>query len=427
MPHELTAIHSALHAAIARGTEAVLATIVRVGGSTYRRPGARMLLTRDGVRYGAISGGCLEKEVAKRAWWLTESSAALAIFDTRSGEEAVWEFGLGCQGVVNVLLERIAPPELPAHLHFVDMALQRTTSGVLARVFIAERLAGVKVGAALCFEGARLVAVDGIDHPELTQRILRDAREAHAAGRSRTCSYRLAGGAAAVFLEVIQPRLPLWIFGGGFDVLPLTVLASSLGWSVTVIDPRGGPAAAARFPHADRVLTRLADLPKPVCSTAAHSANSTRSADSAAALPVQTEVAAQPAAVLMTHNLADDLAVLRCLAQHELAYLGILGPRSRSDALVADLQAAGLADWWQRLTPRVHAPIGLDLGAETPEQIALAITAEILACRAGHVGGFLRDRAGPIHKPAADDADLRSAAPAATYAASARACPIQSD
>ncbi|MFO0838404.1 MAG: XdhC family protein [Phycisphaerae bacterium] len=409
---ELREILDGLRLARSRGSDAVLATVVRVSGSTYRRPGARMLITRDGVRVGAVSGGCLEQEVARRAWWLTDThDAALAVYDTRSSEEAAWEFGLGCQGVVQVLLERVPAATPTPHLAFIESHLTLRLPCVVARVIEAESgSAAVGDFVALGAPGASTGRseshaadsdftgeISNLADAELRRRIAIEAQHVWSTGISKSVNFPTQLGAVRVFVEYVAPPVSLLVCGAGYDALPVVKLAKQLGWDATLLDLRATTATPTRFTAADRILTSLGDLDR-----------------------IGSE-SRRAAAVVMTHNYADDLAILpKLLNAPQFAYIGLLGPRSRSDALLADVAASGVRLDESALA-RVYAPVGLAIGAETAEQIALAIAAEIQAALAGHKAGFLRDNPGPIHRPQ-DNSDEPIASEASGQSVS---CPIQ--
>ncbi len=291
----------------------MLATVVKTRGSSYRMPGARLLLTRGGKRAGSISGGCLEDDLVKRAWWYTEGGATLRRYDTTADGEIAADYGLGCSGIIHVALQRLTPGE-PSALD------------VLRQV-----------------RATREPAV--VTHPLQPE---------------------MQGG--EVFVEQVAPPLRLLLCGAGDDAMPLCRLAEFLGWQVLVYDGRAHYARAARFPMAAQVtVTDRDDLPT---------------------FPVDDWTVA----ALMTHSHAQDLAFLRALNPLRLPYLGILGPQKRTAQLLAEV---GLHD--AAVAPTLHSPMGLDIGADGPEQIALAVVAEIQATMNGRNGGQLRQRTGAIH------------------------------
>ena len=328
---ELTAILGAL--AAQRGTPAVLATLVGVEGSSYRRPGARLLCLADGSRLGSISGGCLEEDLLEQARGVLDSGAARTVtYDTTAENDLVWGVGQGCQGVVRIFLERL-PADSPVWVETLRAQLAARRAVPLAVHHGGPAPTGTQLTAAL---------------PASVPR-------------------------AEVFLETIPVPPALVIFGAGDDAQPLAALAKTLGWHITVADARAAYATPSRFPSAAALIVAPA-----------------------AELAARADPGAGDFAVILTHRYADDLELLRRLLPHPLAYLGLLGPRKRTDRLLAQLRAEGLAPTGEMLA-KLHAPVGLDLGGRTPETVALAILAEVQARRSGCAPGFLRDRPGPIH------------------------------
>lgn len=355
------------------GGQGVLATVVKVEGSSYRRPGARMLIDADGGHVGTLSGGCLEGHLVKRAWWLTEREPAVVCrYDTAADEDAQWSFGLGCDGAIHVLLERLDGCASNSLLAAIGSA-QRQMRATGAAVVIAQQGTAVKVGARRVHlpEGQH---DGGFGDHALMARVDTDLADVIECGRSAHRRYALArGGAVEVFLECFAPPPRLVVFGAGHDAVPLVRLAKRLGWHVTVADGRPHFARPDRFPEADRVCATTADDPLAGC-----------------------DVSSQCAVVVMTHSVEQDRGLLRRLLPLGLPYLGQLGPRTRTDRLIDELASAGAIDP-QLGRATLHYPVGLDIGADNAEEIALAVIAEITAVRAGRSGGMLRRREGTLH------------------------------
>jgi xanthine dehydrogenase accessory factor len=351
---------AAFSAAQASGGVCVLVTVVGTRGSSYRSPGARMLILPDGSRIGAVSGGCLEGELCRRAhWWTSESPAVLKTFDTSTQEDNEG-FGLGCGGGIDLLLERISGAGIADATHPL-LAQQRVTesreAAALAVVVEATTTSGLRVG-------ERFALDDVQQYPEVTG-LLRRCIEI---GYSFTAELRegaLAG--CRVFLEWLTPPVQLVVCGAGTDAQPVVAQAAGLGWSVVVLDQRADFARESRFPEAARVIV----------------------AKDAAAL-VGLPLDGRTAAIVMSHSFAQDTFFLESLLTQPLGYLGVLGSRRRTLDLLARLGR-------DTMPPALHAPAGLDIGAETPEQIALSILSEIQATFARRAGGALRDRDGSIH------------------------------
>jgi xanthine dehydrogenase accessory factor len=366
---ELRAVLDSAARLVGDGEEGVLATVVKVEGSTYRRPGARLLVNRSGEWVGGISGGCLEGDLVRKAWWRTENGPVVVTYDSTADDETAWQFGLGCNGIVHVLLERLTRDNDP--LALPRQCLRRDEPGVLATVFRADPGTGVAVGERLAV-GADGEIADDFGASELGDRLRIEAAECLSRGCSRVGIIPLPVGEVEVFIEVIRPPLRLVVFGAGFDAVPLVRAAKALGWRVTVVDRRPAFARQPAFALADEVIV----APREACG--------------------QLRLDARTAAVVMNHNFPDDLAALATLLPSAVRYVGVLGPRARTEKLLAEVARdfVPAADQFARL----HAPVGLDIGADTPEEIAVAVVAQIVAELSGHDGGNLRDRAGPIHR-----------------------------
>ncbi len=332
-----------------QGEPAVLATVVAVEGSAYRREGARLLVERDGRLTGVLSGGCLERDLAERAAAVFEHRApTLAVYDLRAPDEALWGLGLGCGGKVTLLLEPLLPAEgadspLAAH---VRVAATRTPEA-LATVFATAGAANpLRVGDR--FSDRPGLAPSGLD-PRIHETLVA------ARGGARPFSTRIpvADGASDLLCEHLTPPPRLAIVGAGRDAVPLARLARELGWESVVADPRPTDAAAARFTG---FATYVDGGPR--------------------TLVERLRIDAWTALVVMTHNYLDDLAALAELLPCASAYLGLLGPAARRDRLLSDLAMQGVTPAPADLA-RLHAPAGLDLGGRSPDEVALAIVAEI--------------------------------------------------
>jgi xanthine dehydrogenase accessory factor len=342
------------------GEPAVLATVVKTGGSSYRLPGARLLITKAGQRAGSISGGCLEDDLVKRAWWLTENGPVVRKYDTTPEGEIGSGFGLGCNGIIHVLLERLEPDQ-ETILDFIEDVRSRREQAGIAHCIQPPDSAGQR----LTWDQNR-ISSNNIRSREVRAWLEQEIQTAVAAEDSRTVQL----DRTEAFLETVSPPIRLLVYGAGEDAVPVTALAKFLGWKVSVFDGRAHYAKREKFPTADEVVVRQAG-------------------DEAAG-----EVDPWTVAILMTHSYSQDLEVLRQLAAKPPRYLGILGPRKRSIQLLAD---AGIAP--DELGPALHTPMGLDIGADGPEQVALAVVAEIQGALNGRKGGPLREREGSIHAP----------------------------
>jgi xanthine dehydrogenase accessory factor len=337
----------------------VLVTVVGTRGSSYRSPGARMLILPDGSRIGAVSGGCLEGELCRRAhWWTSASPAVIKTFDTSTQEDSEG-FGLGCGGGIDLLLERLdrnSASETHPLLAQQRVNEARDPSALAVLVHATE-------GCSLHI-GERFALENTLDHPEIAALLRRCIK----LGYSFTQELREGPFAGCrFFVESLTPPVQLLVCGAGTDAQPVVAQAAALGWSVIVMDQRADFARAPRFPEAERVLV-------------------TKDAAAFDALHLDMRTAA----IMMSHSFAQDTFFLETLLPRPFGYIGVLGSRQRTLDLLARLGR-------DAMPPSLHAPAGLDIGAETPEQIALSILSEIQAAFTGRPGTALRERDGSIH------------------------------
>ncbi len=354
MMSEMESILNLAALASVRAEDVCLVSVVGVEGSSYRKPGARMLLTRGGLRAGTISGGCLEAEVSKKAWWLTENGASLQRYASFFDEDSGVAYGLGCGGTVILLLER--GPAAMAVLAALRLSVEQRQPAVVITE-LTESLPGTRL--VMNAAGELLYAAPDWSESQLA-RIVRLAHETLSGG-TRNISIAVAGALVdapdiPLFCERIAPPPALWIFGAGDDVQPLVEFAYDLGWHITVADGRSHLARKERFPHAQRVLIVSPD-------------------DSATLIG---EIGATDAVVLMTHSYEQDRTLLARLLPREPGYLGILGPRSRTLHILKQLTGTGaLPMTLDEAVARLYSPVGLDISAHTPAAIALSIAAEV--------------------------------------------------
>lgn len=371
--NELQAILNAFEESQHNRETAFLATLVNVKGSSYRLPGARMLMTNTGRIVGSISGGCLDKDLLERAKQGIDSGKPIVVkYDTTVDEDIVWGLGLGCNGVVQVLIERLDGDRPFNPMTFLSKCLRDRQLGVLATVFGVEGSVNTNIGTRLTFNSDDSTMFD-IVNPHLVRAIAADVQHAFSTQQSTVNKYKLATGSVDVFVEVIQPPTPVIIFGAGRDAVPVVNFAKALGWHVTIVDCLAREETRNRFPIADSViLTRPEAVREQIC------------------------LSDRTVAVIMTHNYLHDIELLKILLPSPVCYLGILGAKHRTERLFQDILAAGIV-YTETQFQRLHRPVGLDIGADTPEEIALSIVAEIQAVLKKRSGGFLRDRQGSIH------------------------------
>jgi len=356
----------------ADGGQAVLATVVDAKGSSYRLPGARMLIDESGRSIGTVSGGCLEADVLEHAKKVLQTGRPTVItYDTTQNDDSVFGLGMGCRGVIRVLLE---PAQNNQSLEFLRNCIEQRIIGAMAILIDAPEdfpnAVGTKIFARSNGNGKPTLEANNFLADGLLPRVSVDLRGALTEQSSRARIYETDNGVFEFFLETVAPPVSLLLFGAGYDALPLVGFAGNLGWRVSVVDHRAGWATAERFPEADQVIvSRVGDLPE----TLFGDKNSV--------------------AVLMTHNYEHDREILPRLLNSSVRYIGVLGPKKRTERLLADIGG----NFSESQLAKLYAPVGLDIGAEAPEQIALAITAEIQGVLENRPGGFLRERSGGIH------------------------------
>jgi xanthine/CO dehydrogenase XdhC/CoxF family maturation factor len=329
----------------AAGRALALGVLVHTAGSTYRKPGALILIAANGDYAGLISGGCLESDLREHARTVIETGTPGSVrYDLRGGDELLWGLGLGCEGAMQILLLRVAAEngwQPLAHLAAALEAYRPTAIGVVVESARADLAPG------------SLALPAEAQHPGATSPLLMSPAVQAALARA------IAGRQAewlddpSCKLFVVPLSLPprILLLGAGPDAAPVVDLAMRLDWKVTLVDHRAAYAVAAHFPSAERVI-----LAQPT--------------ELASAL----ELSGFCAVVVMSHHLPSDLAYLRVLAASCVPYVGLLGPAVRREKLMADLGPDAAA-----LRARLHAPVGLQLGGRSPESIALAIVAQLHA------------------------------------------------
>ena len=351
-----------------RQRKAALATVIKVHGSSYRSPGARMLITDDGRWVGSISGGCLEGDALRKARQvMTDNQAMTVTYDTREESNQNLGIGLGCNGVIDVLIEPVIPGAASNPVTLFEGFLQTQQPLALGTIFLPMHHAGKKL----------LVDAAGKAHNPasegLPDALHKDLATIFETRKSETRRYTLQGDEMHIFLELVQPVVKLILFGAGFDARPVSQLGKSLGWEVEVTDECVAHIAPVFFPDADKLSLCQREF-------------------------VERDFVITPytACVLMSHNYEYDRDVLRTLLSKDTPYIGILGPRKRFDRMLDEFRHEGIALSGDQMS-KIHSPIGLDIGAEAPDEIAVSIIAEIQSVFANRSGGFLKYRQGPIH------------------------------
>lgn len=356
-------------ARFAAGEKAILATVVDVVGSGYRRPGARMLIDENGYSVGTVSGGCLEADVLERAKKVLRTGDPVVItYDTTKDENSVFGLSMGCRGIVRILLESF---EGGNFLHEVlQSSVENRARQCIATVVSASGEGNV--GRRAVFNRTKEFQLE--DTPEIfgnDDDLKTDVREFfERGGAAEMRSYKIGETEFEIFFENVNPPVNLLLFGAGYDALPLIRFAKEIGWRVTAIDHRAAFASRERLPEADKIIVAPSeDLADEI---------------------FQDE---NSIAVIMTHNYERDRNILRRLLGSKCLYVGALGPKKRTEKLLEEIGE----NFSPAQLEKLHAPIGLDIGADTPETIALAIVAEIESVLKNRHGGFLRERRGSIY------------------------------
>jgi xanthine/CO dehydrogenase XdhC/CoxF family maturation factor len=327
------------------GMRAALCTVIRVRGSVYRREGAKLLVADDGTTTGNVSGGCLEQDVREVALQVIQSGRAEVRRYCSSDDITSWDLGLGCDGEVEVLIEP-APEPRPRERALLEERIPFAIVRVLPT-------------------GPRgLVTAESIEGTLDAEAVVR-ARDLLLTGRSAVEDVN----GCSIFIESLIPPPQLVVFGAGDDARPLAQLAADAGFRVVVTDKRPAYLTVERFPAAADLVGQCLALD-------------------------ETEYA-----VVMTHNFAHDQEFVRLLLASPVPYIGILGPRQRTERILGNLAREGAFDESQR--DRIYGPVGLDIGTDGAEQVALSIVAELLAVRSGRRVRSVRERPVPIH--AGDD------------------------
>ena len=353
--------------------QAVLATVVDLQGSGYRRPGARMLIMPDAETVGMVSGGCLESDVMERAKKVLASGRSeVFTYDTTRDENSVFSLNMGCRGVIRILLESIGRDNvLLRHLQEVRTQRQhRSTATLIYHDSGDEHQIGGRL-----FLTEDFIAYDRLPDflgsaPELRNELTRFHQTSGSYGIKEL---KTDVGAFEFAFESLKPPVQVLLFGGGADAVPFAKIASQLGWTTKVLDHRPAFLTKERFVEADQLV--LLNREEPIEPLAADAAT---------------------VAVIMTHNYDQDVRILDSLMRSNIACIAALGPKRRTEQILDELQSTGRSFTAEQMS-KVYAPAGLDIGADTPEAIALSIAAEIQSVLRQRDGGHLRDRNGPIY------------------------------
>ncbi len=350
--------------------KAILATVVDVQGSGYRRAGARMLIDKNGFSIGTVSGGCLEADVLERAKKVLETGESCVItYDTTKDENSVFGLGMGCRGIVRILLETIEKENF--FTRALEISFENREHQFLATLISSKNDSAL--GGRIYYDEVEQFYYKNLPNILIeSKELFNDCLKYYSQEKpSEIRKYIIGENDFELFFEIIKPPINLQLFGAGYDALPLIKFAKELGWRVSVIDHRAAFANAERLPEVDEIIvSRAEDL-------------------SADFFTDENSVA-----VVMTHNYDRDLEILPRLLCSKFLYVGALGPKTRAEKI---LEESGETFTDEQLA-RLYAPIGLDIGANSPEAIALSIIAEINAVLSKRNGGFLRERQGSIYE-----------------------------
>jgi xanthine dehydrogenase accessory factor len=365
---ELQDIVKAFDRAQKAGKQTALATVVHVEGSSYRRAGARMMVTDDGQLTGAISGGCLEGDALRKARLvMAQQKPMLVTYDTTDEDDAKLGVGLGCNGIIHILIEPIDPSSSNNPIALFKQFLSKREPVVLITVFTLNDKQATQPGTCALMNKDEQVT-GAFPDSTIENAIFIDAKDVLKNGNSVTKTY-IYQDRFTCFIELLQPTVSLIIVGAGNDAIPLTKLAAVLGWQITVIDGRANYIVPERFPLADKLIVTKPD-------------------DALSKLSLDDRTVF----VLMTHNYNYDIAMLKRLLPLQLPYIGALGPKKRLNRILDELREEGTNITDEQLES-IYGPAGLDVGSENSEEIALSIISEIQSVLTKRNGSSLRYKA----------------------------------
>ncbi len=370
---EITDIIKSFELAKKQHKKTALAAVVHLDGSSYRRPGARMLINDEGQLTGAISGGCLEGDALRKAMLvIAQQHSKLVTYDTSDEDDVSVGVQLGCAGIIQVLFEPIDINAEINPLKLLQKVITKRQKSVLVTLFSTAEKNKPQVGTCLLLEEDNTITGD-IPVAGIKEAVMKDVFTVMQSQASLFKNYDAENITVTAFIEFLQPPVSLVIVGAGNDAVPLVNIADAIGWEARVVDGRNTHAKPERFVSACQVLV---SKPENVLE--------------------QIFIDDHTVFVLMTHNYNYDLAMLKALLQHDVSYIGVLGPKKKINRMLDELKDAGMILSEKQLRS-IYAPVGLEIGAETAEEIALSIIAEIKAVFAGKKGTSLRNSNDFIH------------------------------
>jgi xanthine/CO dehydrogenase XdhC/CoxF family maturation factor len=356
-----------------QGKKIALASVVHLDGSSYRRPGARMLINDEGMLTGAISGGCLEGDALRKALLvIAQQNSKLVTYDTTDEEDVSVGVQLGCAGIIQVLFEPIDVDVEINPVKLLQKAIARRQKSVLVTLFSIEEKNKPQVGTCMLLEEDNTITGD-IPLASIKEPVMNDVRTAMKTQTSSFKKYISEGQTITAFIEFLQPPVSLVVVGAGNDAIPLVNIADTIGWETRVVDGRNTHAKPERFTSACQVLV---SKPENVLE--------------------QIPIDELTVFVLLTHNYNYDLAMLKALLERNVSYIGLLGPKKKLNSMLDELKKKKMEITENQLNS-IYSPVGLEIGAETAEEIALSIISEIKAVFAGKKGMSLRDSNDFIH------------------------------
>ena len=353
--------------------KSALVTVVHLDGSSYRRPGARMLVNEDGNITGAISGGCLEGDAQKKALFtISEQKNVLFTYDTSKEDDSEMGIHLGCEGLIQVLFEKIDTEKVDNPIELLRKALSVRQKAVVVTLFDLDNKEKEQLGTCLLLQEDGSIS-GNIPLSQFENSILNDLTEVMKNEESVFKQYKSGQESVTAFFEFIHPPVSLVVLGAGNDAIPLMKFADVLGWDFRIIDRRDTHANKERFPLASQTLVANPDVALNYIS-----------------------YDKRTFFVLVTHSYKCDYYFLKSLCDADVPYVGILGPKKKLNRMLGELKEGG-EHLNEIKISTIFSPTGLDIGAETPEEIALSIIAEIQAVLKGKKGGMLTIKEEVIH------------------------------
>ncbi|MFN3996383.1 XdhC family protein [Algoriphagus sp.] len=367
---ELQQIIQAYEVCKLENQQVALATVVKVDGSAYRRPGARMLVTQEGNLTGAISGGCLEGDALRKAQAVIfQQKSMLVTYDTTDEDDQKFGVGLGCNGIIHVLIEPIDFTNSENPIELIKTGFSDRQTSLFLTLFSVKHSKSEQIGTIYLQKGESKSGSLAKVPKEFLSKLEQEIQDFE--GPQNQIQTYDEFDELSVFFEVLKPATRILLFGAGNDTIPLAKMAEILGFELILIDGRKNLATTARFPSAKEIIVSPADE-----------------------LESKIDCDLNTVALLMTHNFEYEVIVLEKLLTCMIPYIGILGPKRKTEKLIERLKSKGI----EVHSDNFYSPVGIEIGAETSEEIALSIVAEIKAVLNKKQPIFLREKMGPIHE-----------------------------